>query len=73
MKVQLKKFPNGAHVVYENVDYIKKASRIKDHFCLIPADPTQYRKEEDGREFPVYCVYLHRDTYVEPYVCKTEF
>lgn len=66
MKIQLKKFPNGAHVVYENKDYIKKASRVRDHFCLVPTDDT----DKEGKSY--FCLYLHRDTYVEPLVSTTE-
>lgn len=66
MKIQLKKFPNGAHIVYEGCDYIKKASMVRDHFCLVPADTIQNRTELYGSVVPVYCLYLHRDTFVEP-------
>lgn len=61
MKVKLKEFPNGCLVVYNNVEYKKTASKLKDHFCLVCMDVNN-----------PYCVYLHRDTYVEPIVSATK-
>lgn len=58
MKVQLKNFPNGGRCVYENVEFVKHASKLRDHFCLVEANL------KDG-ETPM-CLYLHRNTYVEP-------
>lgn len=66
MKIQLKKFPNGAHIVYEGCEYVKKASILRDHFCLVSTDAIQNRTEPDGSVVPAHCLYLHRDTFVEP-------
>lgn len=69
MKIQLKKFPNGAMVVYENMTYTKKASRLRDHFCLVAYDlPCNLEDHPTDGETPPLCIYLHRDTYVEPVI-----
>lgn len=74
MKVKLRNFPNGAHVVYEHCEFVKCASKLKDHFCLVRADfkaesrvnpPRELGKVFLPGETPM-CLYLHRDTYVEP-------
>lgn len=63
MLVKLKEFPNNARVVWSNKEWTKKASKLKDHFCLVEVAP--------DKDTPT-CVYLHRDTFVEPLLSSFE-
>lgn len=63
MLVKLKEFPNNARVVWSGCEWIKRASKLKDHFCLVEVAPE--------KETPT-CLYLHRDTFVEPIISTTE-
>lgn len=65
IKVQLKRFPNGAHVVYEGNEYIKLASVVKDHFRLVRCSSVD---SSDNQKTNDFCLFLHRDTYVEPLI-----